>query len=299
MKLNTRSSRAAGSVAGALTVLLTSTLAGNAAPVTISDNGASLTIDPMLAPPGQPSGAIDWTVGGVNHLYDQWFYYRVGTTSTGDYERSIDELGPVTVSGVSGDQASFTYTGVGFTVTVSYNIDGYYPSPGRAGSTLGELIKIVNTSGSPLALQFFQFSDFDLGGVAEDDVVHISKSSGLFDSAYQSDPTSGITFNEAVVDISPRANYGSVAISPALFNLLEDGNRDNLGTVAALAGPDDVSFAFQWDLLLAASGAGSEVLISKQKTLEANIIPEPTTFSLLFLGAAALAFRRSNRQSES
>ncbi len=290
-------SRQSASWAGALSVLLTSTIVGTAAPVTISNNGASLTIDPSVAPPGQPSGAIEWNVGGVNQLWDQWFYYRVGTLATGDYERSIDELGPLTSPPASGDQASFTYTASAFSVTVAYNIAGYYPEPGRAGSTLGELITIVNTSGSELNLQFFQFSDFDLGGVADDDEVSISKLGGLFDSAYQSDPTSGIDFSEAIVDLARRANYGSVAISPSLFNLLEDNARDNLGTLAAGAGPDDVSFAFQWDLVLAASGPGSQVQISKVKTLEANVIPEPTAVSLLFLGMVAVAARRATRHS--
>src|SRR5438128_30207 len=55
-----------------------------AAPITLSDLNSSATIDPSLQ-----SGMSNWTVNGTNQLFQQWFWYRTGSTGQ---EFSIETL---------------------------------------------------------------------------------------------------------------------------------------------------------------------------------------------------------------
>ena len=54
-----------------------------ASPINLVDQNSSVTIDPT-----SQAGVDNWTVNGVNQLYQEWFWYGVG--SSGDL--SIDQL---------------------------------------------------------------------------------------------------------------------------------------------------------------------------------------------------------------
>ena len=78
-------------------------------------------------------------------------------------------------------------------------------------------------------------------------------------------------------------------MAPTILNSLQDSSVTDFGTTAGTVGPGDVEFAFQWDLSIPAGGS---VTISKIKQLQVNVIPEPTTFALSFMGLALLAVRK-------
>jgi hypothetical protein len=157
-------------------------------------------------------------------------------------------------------------------------------------AALNEEISIVNNSGSPLSLQFFQYSDFDLGGTASGDSVLLFPENSPFQLAYQWDGTIGLS--EGLVSINPAAGLGAVDFAPSIYNQLQDGSRTDLNTSVSPIGPGDVEFSFQWDLQIAPGGS---IIISKIKDLDINVIPEPTIASLMLLGMGAVLCRRGKR----
>jgi hypothetical protein len=58
-------------------------------------------------------------------------------------------------------------------------------------------------------------------------------------------------------------------------------------------GPGDMTWAFQWDRVIPASGPGRTFIISKDKRL--NVVPEPTTMFLLSTAGALALCRRRQR----
>lgn len=242
----------------------------------------------LIVDENSSSGANVWTVDNQDQLLTQWFWYRIGDVGAGTQEYSIDTLSAPSVTS-SANSATISYTGSQFDVSVTYLLGGGTVGSGQA--TLNEDILIVNKSGGLLDLQFFQYSDFDLGGTKDDDSVLIHPASSPFELAYQWDPTAGLT--EGIVSVNPFASRADVGLAPTILNSLQDGAITDLSTsVGGTLGPDDVEFAFQWDLSIA---AGDNVSISKVKSLSLTPIPEPTTAALSFLGLALLAVRKFRR----
>jgi len=72
---------------------------------------------------------------------------------------------------------------------------------------------------------------------------------------------------------------------------LNDANPDNLNDVAS-AGPGNVTWALQWDTLLLPN---QDFIISKDKHLQVQIIPEPSLFALLGIAFAGFVLRRQRK----
>ena len=68
--------------------------------VTLSDGNSSVAVSPDTQ-----AGMYNWTINGVNILYQQWFWYRVGDSGP---EKSIDTLGTPTTT-VSSDRVKAVY----------------------------------------------------------------------------------------------------------------------------------------------------------------------------------------------
>lgn len=282
-------------LAVSLTVALAAVTA-QAGDYTLSDGNSVVKIDT-----GDSKGVYSWDVDGIDHLNSQWFYLRVAGDSS---ESSLDTLNEIAVQltdtdGVFGDPADDTLAVLymdpqdRFRVTIKYTLTG--GSDGSLRSDLAEIIRIDNLSGSPLDMTFIQYSDFELNGTPMDDQVSVSGGN----TAGQRDVNSTIngleiSLNETVVTPLP-ASF-QAGLDADILGALTDGDIDNLdGTT--VAGPGDLAWAFQWDISLAASGAGSTFLISKDKGLnvdgQGSEIPEPASFGMLALGALAMLRRRN------
>ena len=257
--------------------VLCSTLSSRADNIqTLSDQNSSVSIDLS-----SQAGMYQWNVDGKSYLAQQWFWYRIGTSGP---EASINTLALTSVSNL-GDELLTTYNGTNFTVSLTYTLNG--SAPGNGNSHIGETINIANNSGASMDMHFFQFSHFTLDGPNTVTLGRGGIGNG-FDEAYQTGG-GGASLTENVDTVTtPGANHGEAALFPQTLNELNDASPTTLNDNPT-AGPGDVTWALEWDKTLAASGAGSSLLISKDKYLQ---VPEPAVVALVSLGLTVCALRR-------
>jgi hypothetical protein len=221
---------------------------------------------------------FSWFVDGTNLLAQQAFWYRIGNAGP---EFSLHTL-PIGVQGTTDanfdgnpDTLFVRYNGAGFRAETRYSLDG--GAPGSGTSDMGEQIAITNLLDSPLDFHFFQYANFDLSPA----------DSALFTNANAVDQFgNNLRLSETV--ITPVSSHREIQFFPVTLNKLNDGLPTTLIDNAAL-GAGDVTWAFQWDVVIP---AGSTFLISKDKRL----VPEPAAVSLLSLAAGFLVARRRRRR---
>lgn len=242
---------------------------------TLTDNNSRVQIDV-----GTQTGMYTWSVDGQDQLYQQWFWYRVGTNA----EQAISTISAPTVTTNDARTLYTSYNNGQYGVEVDYMLTGF--SAGSGISDIGESIRITNCTSAPLEFHFFQYSDFNLGGTPGGDVVQLGKNiQGQFNEAFQQKGTTVLTETVA----TPGANHGEVAFWAQTLNELNDAVPTTLNDNAGPLGTGDVTWALQWDLTVA---AGSSVGISKDKYL---VIPEPgmlLPYGLILLGAFHWLLRR-------
>jgi hypothetical protein len=249
--------------------------------VTLTDHNSAANLNL-----GSQTGMYGWNVDGVNQLYQQWFWYRVGENSG---QSSVDTISAPAVVQSSANSVTATYANTQFSVALSYILTG--GTAGSGHSDMQESIQIFNHGSTALDLHFFQYSDFDLAGTPGGDNVLLHRNLlGRFDEALQ---TKGpISLSEVVSDTVltggttlPGADHGEANFFPATRNSLNSGSPYTLNDNTT-AGPGDVTWAFEWDLTIAAGGSA---VINKDKGLQ---VPEPSIAALALLSAGALFLRR-------
>jgi hypothetical protein len=243
--------------------------------------------------PSSQAGVFSWNVDGINQLAQQWFWYRVGPNGP---ESSINALSAPTVMhqpGIISDGYEIQYTGAnGLSVDVKYSLVG--GTAGSHASDLSEQITLTNRNTDSMSLHFFQYSDFDLNGTANDDTL-VFKNANTVD---QSD--GGSVFSETVQTGGAGPSDHEADFFPVLLNKLNDGlptTLNNLPGIGVPLGPGDVSWGFQWDFNI---GAGNSVIISKDKNLSASAganVPEASSWLVwgllgLAVGGSCRALRR-------
>jgi hypothetical protein len=233
---------------------------------------------------------ISWEVDGVNHLFQQWFWQRVG----GGAEAELGALGLTSATPTGSNILDLVYGPAvgGLQVSITYILTGGPSGSGTSG--ISEVITLKNTSSVAMDLHFFQYTDFDLGGVLDafDDVARFTTAIAG-NEIEQFDPDTN--FSEVIT--TPAAGLHQISAFPAIHSSLTDGGPTTLTDTPApgvLFGPADVEFAFRWDFTLA---AGDETLISKTKRVR-GVIPEPASLAIWGLGALSLsAFGLRRRRS--
>ena len=245
---------------------------------TLVDGNSIAAFDTSL-----PDNHYSWEVDGVDHLFQQAFWFRLGTV---DPETSLHTL-PIDVEGTTdtnfdGDDDTLfvRYIGLDFDAEVRYTLDG--GAPGSFASDLAEQVSITNTGSIPLDFHFFQYVDFDLAGSEEFDTA-------VFTNANAVQQTQGpLAISETV--ITPAASHREIDYFPATHSKLTDASPTTLSDTPAIGtplGPGDVTWAFQWDVVIA---PGLTFQISKDKNLVG--VPEPTALALAGLALGGMLFGR-------
>lgn len=230
------------------------------------------------------AGMFNWSVNGQNQLAQQWFWFRVGATGP---EASINTISAPTITTPNASTLYTSYANNSYGVQVNYSLTG--GSAGSGVSDIGESITINNFTRSALDFHFFQYSDFDLGGTTGGQTVQLGKNlSGLFNEALQTAP--GVAFSETV--LTPGANHGEAGLFNTTLVKLNDGTPTILNDNAGPVGPGDATWAFEWDLSIAPGGSA---LISKDKYIQLQPIPEPSSLALISLGLAGCALIKRRR----
>jgi len=254
----------------ALTAMSTLAIAGD---FVIEDSNSTATFG--------ADGQNSWVIDGVDHLYEQEFYFRrsgfndeVNVNSLFLLGQAVSDTNPFTDD--RDDVFSSLYSdGNGLEFETTFTLRG--ANQGSSSASLTELISITNTNttNEAITFSFFQYVDFDLGGDFSDDSGEIVDGN----TAHQSDDDFAIS--EVVVTPAPFAFQ--MGDSPDISALWDNGSIDTLNGDDSYQG--DVAWAFQWDITLQ---AGDSFLISKNKT----VVPTPGSFALIGLAGLITARRR-------
>ncbi len=223
----------------------------------------------------------------INQLHQQWFWYRVGTLYEGS-EQSIDTISAPVVTGLSANTLTTTYydSANRFNIGITYRLMGGQPWSGFADIT--EQIAINNTSGGLLGFHFYQYSDFDIAGTPGGDTNIITRSD-FTSRINQADQFDGANLIEVVN--TPNATHGEADVVPNTLDQLLDSTY-TIFDDSRISAIGDVAWGLQWDVTL---GIGGSLLISKDKLLRAQFIPEPGTLALLGLGLGGFLFARKKK----
>jgi hypothetical protein len=241
-------------------------------------------------------GLSNWTIDGVNQLNQQWFYYSVGSGPV----YSIDTIAPwstptiTTNTGKTQITLSEIYANSTISVGTTYVLVSSLVGSGKA--SLSQALTIKNLSGTAQVFHFYQYSDFDLGGVSGGQNLQFTDNgSGKYYQIVQTG-SSGIILTGLVTGVSG----GTSALSEEQAGLFDgtqfglgNGNSAPLLNNTLTAGPGNVVYAYEWDATLAAFGnPGSSMTISEIQT----VVPEPSSVALVASGMLALALLCRRRQ---
>jgi hypothetical protein len=226
------------------------------------------------------AGMYQWTVGGVNQLAQQWFWYRIDGNPFVQPINSISAASWYRPSGLNSLNTSYANAQV--TVNINYKLTG---GTGYDADIV-ESISVKNNTANPFSLHFFQYSDFDLDGSPLGDTVVITPD--LFFGGYWQATQTKLLNQLSETITAPNATRAEAAFQGQILNefLLPGYNlNNNIGPV----GPGDVTWGLQWDFTVA---GGATVDIFKDKRLDVSPIPEPSALAIVSFGFVALLLRR-------
>jgi len=261
-------------------------------PVTLTDGNATAYFDGYIHSSGAALAGWwkDWKVDGQDNLYQARMCYRDNATATDNRQRTWVVKTPVIGSTAmdrngdgNNDTLSIQRMNDSLFINELFTLDGLDEGSGR--STMNWQATFVNWSAETLNLSFFQFLDFDLGNISDNELSQHSAGDPFYT---QWDDSSMVA-----ILLTPDAGhwYSGSPGCPYSFQM-RFGSMD-LNDIAANNGAGDVGWLFQWDVSLAPGGsfnAGSHY--------EAAPVPVPGAIWLLGggLGALLAGRRRHDRK---
>lgn len=241
------------------------------AQVTLSDGGSTASIDLTGG-----TGMNSWTVlNGQNQLQQQWFYYSIGSGQI----QAINALGLSSHTATGNTLDAIYGSSTGLSVEVTYSLAGGGANSGNADMT--ETLSVINGGAAISTLNFYQYSHFNLLGEGNNTVSIIGDPAGGYGSVSQ---TAGATsISEAI--ISPYATYAEAAMNGQTLASFANPAGYTLNDNVSATG--DVTWAFEWSQPLA---SGQELDIYKDKNLSIAMVPEPSAFGLIAVGAGLFGY---------
>ncbi|MBC7962183.1 MAG: putative Ig domain-containing protein, partial [Steroidobacteraceae bacterium] len=197
------------------------------------------------------TGLYSFKVDGKELMWQQWFWYRVGSTGG---EASLESLGvPVVTS--TATSVSLTYTKPGeFSISVLYQLTPY--AVGQYRADLKKTVKITNISTQPLDFHLFEYSDYEITQLAtQDDNVEVV-GTRVYQTGPQTFSDEGITLvHESSL---PPTSFDIDNNQIYLLPYLKDADTLNVEIPqTTYSYGDDMQFAYQWDLAISVAGTVS------------------------------------------
>lgn len=264
-----------GIIAGFIGILLaTSAIQGNAQTYTISVADSSLQLN--LA-----GGLSEWTAGGVNELANQWYYYSID----GGAEYPINAISAPSTPTFSGlalggriinTNLTTSYANSTLSLTTAYTLGVQ-----GGGSTLNSAITIENLSGTSQTIQFYQLSDFMLGGIAGGQTVQFLETTSPYgvlqtgNGGILTGTVSGLIggTSTSVEVMAGNSNFG-----------LGNGNPAPTFNDSSISATGNVEFAYEF---VATVAPDSSVTIN-----ELQSVPEPSSLGMVSTGLVCVGLMR-------
>jgi hypothetical protein len=242
---------------------------------TVTSPNTLITLQADLS--GPSSGLSDWQFAGNSQLSQQWFYYSLGAGPV----NSIDQIAaPTSINNHTGAAPflSDVYANASISVTAKFQLNN--------SAVLADTLTILNpaTASQSQTFHFYQYSHFELGGVAGGQTV-VFNSNGA-GTQYQVNQTglAGVSY-QGTVSGAPFATVEEQAGLGIQFGLVNGNAAPTLDNVTLTAGPGDAVYAYEWDETLA---PGQSFQISELQT----VVPEPSSVALITCGMLALLCTR-------
>jgi len=252
---------------------------------TIAARDTSLQIDTA-------GGLSQWIIDGANQLNEQSFYYSLGSSPAA----SIYTIGlastPSLTTNISKTTISLNTTYANSVISVGTLFSLQSSPVGSGKAALSQTLTINNLSLTSQVFHFYQYSDFDLGGVSGSQSVQFSSNGSGQQYQVVQTGLNGVILTGLVTSVT-----GGSAVQSEVQAGLFDGTRFGLGGGGSVtlnntpaAGPGDVVYAYEWDATLA---PGTSITISEIQT----VVPEPASAALFACGTLAAALLCRRRQS--
>jgi hypothetical protein len=224
---------------------------------------------------GANPGLSDWTVGSVNQLEQEWFYYSVNGGSV----NSIDTIAPwsaPTINGGISPTLSETYASTSLSVTTTFLLQ----SLNHSVAQLGTQVSIQNLSGASETFNFYQYSAFGLGGVPGNQEIQVYPAGTS--TLYQYSTLGGGYYTEqANTGVGTTVTEGAAINNGTQLGLKNGNPTVNFTDPSGLVGPGSVNFAYEFTATLAPN---SGIILSTIQT-----VPEPSSLALISSGLLALS----------
>jgi len=257
-----------------LILLMAATIAGSAhaTSYTLTDLNSTLVVDDQGQLP------FNWVVDGTDHVYRQWWYYRIGAAP--GTTQGIEALNLISATPTA-DRLDVTYgpSDNSFALRVSWTLFGGSANSGV--SDLSEQVRLINRGNSALDFYLFEYNDFDLNDTSLDDGIKL----GAACAVDQWD--GGVHVRETVVKTP---DFWEVGAQSTVFPALTSGN--DLANAVPAAYNADLAWAFEWRLNLA---PGMSDTFSKNKRIS-TVVPEWNSLFLAVVGmVGTIGIRRRRR----
>jgi hypothetical protein len=203
---------------------------------TLTDGDATFTLRGIRGERTTTSGGLgDYKslsgTGAPDHMFQNWWWYR---TDSDTREFALSNL--TAFDQPQANTVSLTYAEGGLTYEITYTLS----DSGDNQAVVVAQLTIANTTSTPITLNLFNYSDFDMDGSSGGDRAELVRPDYM--RVYET--------NTAHIVAAETPFAWQIGAFPSVRNLLTDTDIDDLNNSGSPFGPGDFTGAFQWQFTL-------------------------------------------------
>jgi hypothetical protein len=213
---------------------------------TLTDGDATFTLRGIRGERTTTSGGLgDYKslsgTGAPDHMFQNWWWYR---TDSDTREFALSNL--TAFEQPQANTVSLTYAEGGLTYEITYTLS----DSGDNQAVVVAQLTIANTTSTPITLNLFNYSDFDMDGSSGGDRAELVRPGYI--RVYET--------NTAHIVAAETPFAWQIGAFPSVRNLLTDTDIDDLNNSGSPFGPGDFTGAFQWRFTLQGGESRSTAL---------------------------------------